>query len=99
MTEEKFVYVYGKNKEESFWELVVYNNRHDFVNEKKPIGSLEGIFVSSQELKDEKISKKMGPHYNLLLNRSSMGWFEEEYNGKFFPFEERIKLDFDNNKE
>ena len=89
----KNIYLYGKfydsNLEdfpnpESEYDIIIYLGISDPKNEKRKIGSLEGIFISHESvLKNLDGSGKFG---NLLLRRDQMEQFEKKYLGKFVHF-------------
>lgn len=60
------------------YDIIIYSNISK--KERRTIGSLEGIFASSQPL-----SSSEG---NDLLRRDQMADFEKKYNGRFMPFNE-----------
>jgi hypothetical protein len=89
------VYAYGTfydvnrvkvpKKEDNWTGILIYVNPK--IETDRIISSLEGFFVSQDSvLSDFKETSSVG---NPIIKRDEMNKFEEKYNGKFFPFDDK----------
>jgi len=90
----KNIYVYGKFYDQFASQinlnnlLVIYAHPLgiEAKESKSPINSLEGIFISEIPI-IKKGDKGVRKDWNLVIEKKHMEVVEEEYQGKFFPFE------------
>ena len=76
-------YLYGTHKHKHAKEKIIVVYHEVLPSNKRTIGSLEGIFVSSKPLIKEKECITEG--WEFIIKRKDMEWFEEKYRGKFYP--------------
>jgi hypothetical protein len=74
-------YLYGEDNRDSNFYLIYTPKDHSFHKLKESMKSLEGVFVSNIDLRNE-----LGTSI-VTCKKNKTEDFEEQYKGKFHPFE------------